>query len=60
MVTISKSVCRLEKRGLVECYQGTLSHWSGVIITEAGKSLLANSKRNNELTIKPIILIKFR
>ena len=46
MVTISKSVCRLEKRGLVECYQGTLSHWSGVIITEAGKSLLANSKES--------------
>ena len=50
MVTINKSVCHLEKRGLVECYQGTLSHWAGVIITEAGKSLLANSKRNPDMS----------
>ena len=47
LVTINKSVRRLEKRGLVECYQGAILHWSGVIITEAGKNLLANSKQNS-------------
>lgn len=49
MVTISKSVSRLKKRGLVTCYCGQVSHWAGLALTEKGKDLLVNSRLNSAM-----------
>lgn len=36
MAALSRSMVRLEKRGLVKCMTGANSRWSGAILTDAG------------------------
>jgi hypothetical protein len=41
MATLSRACLRLERRGLVKCLQGKISHWAGVEITDRGREWLS-------------------
>jgi hypothetical protein len=34
-VSLSRAIGRLEARGLITVYQGTISHWTGIALIEA-------------------------
>jgi hypothetical protein len=57
MVSLSRAVARLQRRGLVTWLVGTHSKWSGVEITPEGKRLadiLSVDLRLNSATSQPI------
>jgi hypothetical protein len=53
-VVVSRACSRLEERGLVTCLQATLSHWSGVAITDAGRAWLSADSAVRRRSRQPI------
>jgi hypothetical protein len=41
LASVSRACLRLSARGLVTCLRGSVSHWSGVEITDKGRELLS-------------------
>ncbi len=57
-VALSRAAGRLERRGLVQTRQATMSHWAGISLTETGvllaKQLAVNSSAEGEPVTRTI------